>query len=193
MKKNFEEKDEKRVEREEMYDTSDIGDAGRLDISTPSTKQDEKGEGDEEQKEEKSGSETDGDSEKSCQKKKIKFDVEEDEGDDITEKDTAEEEEEEEEEAHSEKGGPEMAVELIQIAIDLISGKTTAENIAGLMNAAKAKTAIEEARRQGEIAGRNAAIEDRLRCIEPGVPNLCGGGAGKVVENSIFDIAAIAR
>lgn len=87
-----------------------------------------------------------------------------------------------------------MAAKLLRLASAILSGEIPEEDLLPLMDAANAREAIENARREGEVAGRNALIEERLKPTDPGIPNLCGAApAGKGRAASIFDIAAEAR
>lgn len=89
---------------------------------------------------------------------------------------------------------PSMAAKLLRLASAILSGEIPEEDLLPLMDAANAREAIENARREGEVAGRNALIEERLKPADPGIPNLCGAApAGKGRPASIFDIAAGAR
>lgn len=89
---------------------------------------------------------------------------------------------------------PPMAAKLLRLASAILSGEIPEEDLLPLMDAANAREAIENARREGEVAGRNALIEERLKPADPGIPNLCGAApVGKGRAASIFDIAAEAR
>lgn len=59
--------------------------------------------------------------------------------------------------------------------------------------AAEAELKIKEAFEQGEIAGRNARIEEHLRHPENVIPNIAGQSLASIPAGSIFDLAFGAR
>ncbi|MDE6272368.1 MAG: hypothetical protein K2M31_05110 [Muribaculaceae bacterium] len=89
---------------------------------------------------------------------------------------------------------PGKVASLLSLALKLLSGELPEERLLHLMDAAKALEAIEEARKEGEVAGRNAVIEERLRPVEIGAPDLNGAPApNRPRKASIFDLARDAR
>lgn len=86
-----------------------------------------------------------------------------------------------------------MVSRLLSLAVALLKGDAMEESMLQLFDAAKAHEAIEEARREGEIAGRNATITERMRPAAPTVPSFTGAGVSKMKAGSIFDIAAEAK
>lgn len=88
-----------------------------------------------------------------------------------------------------------MALRLVKAAMGILTGEVSSDEVADLMEAARAREAIAEAYAAGEIAGRNAAIEERYVEPEEIVPDLCGSpiSASRRPGNSIFDLAAEAR
>lgn len=105
----------------------------------------------------------------------------------------AESKEEQPNEADQSQESPSLIASLLTLAADLLAGKTPENELRNLLDAAKAREEILRARAEGEIAGRNAAIEERLRPAPATTPNLCGAPATKRRQSSIFDIAAEAR
>lgn len=101
--------------------------------------------------------------------------------------------EEQTNEADQSQESPSLIASLLTLAADLLAGKTPENELRNLLDAAKAREEILRARAEGEIAGRNAAIEERLRPAPATTPNLCGAPAAKRRQSSIFDIAAEAR
>ncbi len=101
--------------------------------------------------------------------------------------------EEQTNEAEQSQESPSLIASLLTLAADLLAGKTPENELRNLLDAAKAREEILRARAEGEIAGRNAAIEERLRPAAATTPNLCGAPAAKRRQSSIFDIAAEAR
>ncbi|MBD5370501.1 MAG: hypothetical protein HDR80_05040 [Bacteroides sp.] len=79
---------------------------------------------------------------------------------------------------------------LLKAALAVLDGTMTPGTLTRLTCAATAAEAIEEARREGELAGRNAIIEERLETAPPGIPDLNGSPAPRRRSASIFDIAA---
>lgn len=89
-----------------------------------------------------------------------------------------------------------MLVKILSLAMAILEGKTTDADLAALMNAADARAAVEAARAEGEIAGRNAAIEESLASTEEIIaPDLRGtpAPASRRRPDSIFDLAYQAR
>lgn len=87
---------------------------------------------------------------------------------------------------------------LLDISADLCNGVITAEGLDLLIKASEYEMQVEKARAEGEISGRNAAIEERLlsdREKSDGVPVLGGSAASAAAAPtaSIFDLARFAR
>lgn len=85
-----------------------------------------------------------------------------------------------------------IVISLLKAALSLIDGSRDAEEFRTLTDAALAAEAIGEARREGEIAGRNAIIEERLETPPLAVPDLSGTplSSSRRRTPSIFDIAS---
>lgn len=88
-----------------------------------------------------------------------------------------------------EKGiSEEQAVEVFekvnQIAFDVIDGKYTRDAFEMAYNAMNYSTDVESARREGEVAGRNAKIEEKLAKVEKplDMPPAVGGQGAAVSE-----------
>lgn len=88
-----------------------------------------------------------------------------------------------------EKGiSDEQAVEVFekvnQIAFDVIDGKYTREAYEMAYNAMNYSTDVESARKEGEVAGRNAKIQERLSKVEKPaeMPPAVGGQGAPVAE-----------
>ena len=86
-----------------------------------------------------------------------------------------------------------LATKLLRLASSLIAGDTTPDDLLSLLDAAKAYEEIQRARHEGEIAGRNAIIEEKLAPAPIGVPDLNGAPARNTPPASIFDLAKSAR
>ena len=118
-----------------------------------------------------------------------------DESDKSAETDKSEESEESgETEEIAEKEIAVSAMNLLKMAVGILSGEMNVEKIATLMDADKAAKAIEEAYQRGLVEGRNAQIEERLEVLPVGAPDLCGAppAAGRAAD-SIFDLARMAK
>lgn len=81
------------------------------------------------------------------------------------------------------------------IVNDVVMGKFTPETIQMVMNAQNYEADVANAAQEGEVRGRNAKIEERLRKrgATDGTINLGGKAAAprkRVSERSIFDVAA---
>lgn len=86
------------------------------------------------------------------------------------------------------------SLRLINIVSKLLSGEIPEAEFEKLLDAAYAHEAIIKAREEGEIAGRNAIIEEKLRPVKTGAPDLTGSPAPKQNRAaSIFDLARNAR
>lgn len=83
-----------------------------------------------------------------------------------------------------------LAQKLLTLAISLLAGEQPAPEILRLLDAARAAEAIEAARKEGEIAGRNATIEEKLRPSAPSIPTISGSSTSRPRPASIFDLAA---
>lgn len=87
---------------------------------------------------------------------------------------------------------------LMQIANDAIVGKFTKESLDMAMKALNHEGDVEQARAEGEVAGRNAKVAEKLRkpTRGDGTPQLAGSNnapSRKVRKGSIFDLAAEAN
>lgn len=92
-------------------------------------------------------------------------------------------------EMRSEVGGVVM-----RIAKDAILGKITEETVDMVLNAIKHDADVENARSEGEVAGRNAKIDEKLRTVKAGdgMPNGSASGGAPVQKTrgiSIFEDA----
>lgn len=81
--------------------------------------------------------------------------------------------------------------ELKRIAADISAGIYSPDHVKWALGAMHRDRDIEAARKEGEIAGRNARIEERLsRGDGDGLPMLAGSNSGaRRAASSIFDIA----
>ncbi|MDE5662500.1 MAG: hypothetical protein K2I37_00490 [Muribaculaceae bacterium] len=88
-----------------------------------------------------------------------------------------------------------LAVILLGLVMGLLTGRLPADRFIPLMDAAKAYEAIKVARAEGEIAGRNAVIEEQLVAPPVGAPDLAGTPIARSRRSatSIFDLAEMAR
>ncbi len=87
-----------------------------------------------------------------------------------------------------------LAVEILNMAISLLSGRTSPDELKSLLDAAQIDKAIEAARAEGEIAGRNAAIEEQMMPTPVGAPDLHGTpDLSHRNSSSIFDLALKAK
>ena len=87
-----------------------------------------------------------------------------------------------------------LALKLVKVALALLSGEASEEELLPLLDLAEAREAIERARAEGELVGRNAAIEERYAEPEDILPDLGGAAPGKARQaESIFDLARSAR
>ncbi len=87
---------------------------------------------------------------------------------------------------------------LVGIVRDGIVGKFTPESIGMALNAINHDADINNARAEGEVAGRNAKIDEKLRKPQSGdgQPNLAGSNNAptrKNISRSMFDLADEAR
>lgn len=83
---------------------------------------------------------------------------------------------------------------LLRLAAQILAGEIPDDDLIPLMDAAAAKEAIEQARKDGERAGRNALIEERLRPREIGAPDLNASPSPRRSKaTSIFDLANSAK
>lgn len=83
--------------------------------------------------------------------------------------------------------------ELKRISAETASGNYTTENVRMMLTLLRRDADIEAARKEGEIEGRNAAIEQHLADADDsdGLPMLAGANSGISRRDvSIFDIAA---
>lgn len=87
----------------------------------------------------------------------------------------------------------ELSAAWLQIVRDGVMGKLTPETITLIANALNHDSDVEQAQLEGEVAGRNAKIEERLRKREEGdgVPALQGKNNPEknMRRQSIFDLA----
>lgn len=182
------------MKKENDYDLSGIGDPGALSLLPE--KEEEKTELIEEDSEESETEEPES-AEPDESDKRAESDKS-DESDKSAETDKSEESEESEESDESEEiAEKEIAVSamnLLKMAVGILSGEINVEKIATLMDADKAAKAIEEAYQRGLVEGRNAQIEERLEVLPVGAPDLCGAppAAGRAAD-SIFDLARMAK
>lgn len=88
-----------------------------------------------------------------------------------------------------------LATSLIRAALSLLTGEIPEDSFIPLMEAAIAREAIQAARAEGEIAGRNAVIEEQLITPPVGAPDLNGTpiAQSRRPATSIFDLADLAR
>lgn len=92
----------------------------------------------------------------------------------------------------------EVLARVLDLATDASHGVIRPEMVSLLVKGAGYAEAVERARAEGELAGRNALIEERLRqpkSATAGVPALGGTAAGSDDRRpaSIFDLARFAR
>ena len=179
------------MKKENDYDLSGIGDPGALSLLPE--KVEEKTELIEEDSEESETEEPESaepdESDKRAESDKA------DESDKSAETDKSEESEESgETEEIAEKEIAVSAMNLLKMAVGILSGEMNVEKIATLMDADKAAKAIEEAYQRGLVEGINAQIEERLEVLPVGAPDLCGAppAAGRAAD-SIFDLARMAK
>ena len=179
------------MKKENDYDLSGIGDPGALSLLPE--KEEEKTELIEEDSEESETEEPESaepdESDKRAESDKA------DESDKSAETDKSEESEESgETEEIAEKEIAVSAMNLLKMAVGILSGEMNVEKIATLMDADQAAKAIEEAYQRGLVEGRNAQIEERLEVLPVGAPDLCGAppAAGRAAD-SIFDLARMAK
>ena len=179
------------MKKENDYDLSGIGDPGALSLLPE--KEEEKTELIEEDSEESESEESE-----SAESDESDKPAESDESDKSAETGKSEESEESEESGETEEiAEKEIAVSamnLLKMAVGILSGEMNVEKIATLMDADKAAKAIEEAYQRGLVEGRNAQIEERLEVLPVGAPDLCGAppAAGRAAD-SIFDLARMAK
>lgn len=185
------------MKKENDYDLSGIGDPGALSLLPE--KEEEKTELIEEDSEESETEEpASAESAESDESDKRAESDKADESDKSAETDKSEESEESEESGETEEiAEKEIAVSamnLLKMAVGILSGEINVEKIATLMDADKAVKAIEEAYQRGLVEGRNAQIEERLEVLPVGAPDLCGAppAAGRAAD-SIFDLARMAK
>ncbi len=184
---------------ESTYDLSDVGDAALLAVLSENQKTgtpDEKNPAD--KSTDKDGEDNQPGNDGEVQKEEKEDQKEEKEGKEDQDKKNGNEEDSEkemEEESPAVEEIPEKMVNsLLALALKLLSGEMPEERLANLMNAASAVEAIEQARKEGEIAGRNAVIDERLVAPEVGAPDLIGSPApNRNRKTSIFDLALDAR
>lgn len=179
------------MKKENDYDLSGIGDPGALSLLPE--KEEEKTELIEEDSEESETEEPEA-AESDESDKRAESDKS-DESDKSAETDKSEESEESgETEEIAEKEIAVSAMNLLKMAVGILSGEINVEKIATLMDADKAAKAIEEAYQRGLVEGRNAQIEERLEVLPVGAPDLCGAppAAGRAAD-SIFDLARMAK
>lgn len=88
-----------------------------------------------------------------------------------------------------------LAVSLLSMALELLTGRMPGKEFIPLMDAVLAREAIVKARAEGEIAGRNAVIEEQLVAPPVGAPDLNGAPIARSRRQaaSIFDLADLAR
>lgn len=98
-------------------------------------------------------------------------------------------------EKQREKESERLAISLLRMAISLLTGEVPEDKFIPLMDATLAREAITAARAEGEIAGRNAVIEEQLVTPPAGAPDLSGTpiARGRRPAASIFDLADLAR
>ncbi len=88
-----------------------------------------------------------------------------------------------------------LAMSLLAMAIELLAGRVPGKALIPLMDAVLAREAVAKARKEGEIAGRNALIEEQLMSPPVGAPDLNGAPIARSRRQaaSIFDLADMAR
>lgn len=88
-----------------------------------------------------------------------------------------------------------MAAILLRAALALLSGELSEERFSQLLDASIAREEIMKARAEGEIAGRNAIIEEHLVTPAVRAPDLNGTpiAPSRRAVASIFDLAGLAR
>ncbi|MDE6010423.1 MAG: hypothetical protein K2F87_03115, partial [Muribaculaceae bacterium] len=88
-----------------------------------------------------------------------------------------------------------LATSLLRAALALLTGDMPDDSFIPLMEASLAREAVIRARTEGEIAGRNAVIEERLVTPPAGAPDLTGTpvASSRRPAASIFDLAELAR
>lgn len=177
MSKNFSEKNlnPSQDSEETTYDSSKVGDAAILELLNDECNNTSKEEGDVEE-------------EGNVEEEPEKNDREEmaEDSDDSQSLDGNEN-------SDSRDNPTEMAGKLLSLAMAILKGDKAPSDLLTLLDAAKAAEAVEAARKEGEIIGRNATIEERLRPVRPVIPTLKGSTSGRHRPGSIFDIAAGAR
>lgn len=84
---------------------------------------------------------------------------------------------------------------LIGIMKDGLLGKFTAESIEMAVKALRHDSDVEQADREGEVRGRNAKIEEKLRKVgrNDGTANLGSKNAGNAASREMPDLGAIGR
>lgn len=89
--------------------------------------------------------------------------------------------------------------EILDLAADIREGIIPVEGLSAIIRASRFDSALEQARAEGVVEGRNALIEEKLRKEADdelaSVPSLGGtsAGSGTFRPTSIFDIASQAR
>lgn len=167
---------------EANYDLSDMGDAPLLAVLADAEKKKEEVE---EGKEAEDG-------------KEAKSEADESESGKKTEKKTGKDPEKTanipESATPNESADPKVLISrLLSICLSLLEGKTLPDDLLNLLDAAKAHDEIQRARQEGEIAGRNALIEERMAPKSIGVPDLNGAPCRSSAPTSIFDLARSAK
>lgn len=175
-------KDGESPAEETSYDLSNVGDAGSLggimedDDENKSDDIEKSGNTEKNEKPEKSGKpEKNGESKKNGKPEKPGKDEDQIEPD------------------QTDQPNP-ILLKLLKLATSIIAGETSEEELRRLLDAASAAEAIEKARMEGEIAGRNAAIEERMIQSPAGPPDLSGTpDLSHRSASSIFDLARTAK
>ena len=126
----------------------------------------------------------------------LRSDAGEDSPDDEPGKGEPDDKEEKDQDKDGETNKPDsvgMARKLMILASALIAGETLPEDLLPLLDAAVAHYEIQRARQEGELAGRNALIEERMAPAPIGVPDLNGAPTRSSSPASIFDLAREAK
>lgn len=187
MKKEEKNLSQKSDQEEATYDSSTVGDAALLELLNP--EHHAEGESTEENETRVKESEPVSENIKTKEEKSDNSEIQQ-----SSEDEDKEDSVKSDDPAHSDnlKDPSSLAQKLLNLAISLLSGEKQSEDILKLLDAARAAEAIEEARREGEIAGRNATIEEKLRTVSPSIPTISGSSPSRMRPKSIFDIAALA-
>lgn len=187
MKKINEPKKEMQSKGDDSYDLTRVGDAANLDLLSKSGTDHE-----ETADSPVPNSQSDRKIDTPTAKNSAKEDA--DPADAEEEKAEEENEEEKEEKKAGEENPAALATRLLQLAISLIQGTATDNDLLKLLDAERTKEEIEHARLEGIIEGRNAAIEEHLQPSPVRVPDLSAPATSvKPAVNSIFELAMSAK